>query len=75
MTNLTHNSFLRIYKIFIKYLLILGLLNIEPPCSHRVAAATMAAQPSGKACDFSFWWLTECGAAMVVGSRCKKTFK
>jgi hypothetical protein len=35
----------------------------------------MVAQPSGKACDFSLWWLTKCGAAVVVGSRRKKTFK
>jgi hypothetical protein len=48
---------------------------MEPTCSRLVAAATEVAQLSGKACDFSLWWLTKSGAAMVVGSRCKKAFK
>ena len=46
---------------------------MEPTRSHLVAAVTTVAQPSGKPCDFSLWWLTKRGAAMVVGSRHKKT--
>jgi hypothetical protein len=40
-----------------------------------VAQATTVAQPSGKNCDFSLWWLIKCGAAVVVGPKYKKAFK